>query len=246
MFKELCLVLMVASLMTGCAMLRHEPINHFNDGDYRQAANSLPSLAASGDAEAETDLGYMYQYGIDVPKDESHALDLFKQAAMQGYAPGETALGVLLVQGDTIPHDYAQALTLFESAMNKDYLHARENLGRMYYEGWGVPKDPVKGESIADDSVYRLDPDLNRYNFMMRNAVIMHMYYFSGSFKEYNQPALASFSVVNGKGTDIKIERSSGSSIIDADLTEAISKTTFPPPPLGTLIPSIFKVEARQ
>lgn len=119
MRKGLCLAVVTTLFLAGCTALRHEPIYHFDSGDYRDAANTLPSLAAGGDAEAETDLGYMYQYGLGVPQDENHALDLYKQAAAQGYAPGESALGVLLVQGNTVPHDYAQAIKLFETAMKQ-------------------------------------------------------------------------------------------------------------------------------
>lgn len=244
MRKGLCFALLAALLQSGCTTLHHEPIYQFNSGDYGNATHTLPALAASGDAEAETDLGYMYQYGIDFPKDENHALELYKQAAAQGHAPGETALGVLLVQGDTIPHDYAQAVKLFETAMKQGYNRATGNLAFMYHVGMGVPKDEEKSQSLESDAGQ--DPDMSRYALRMRNTVITKMYYFNKSFHEYAQPAMASFSVVDGRGVNIQIVRSSGSAIVDADLTEAISEASFPPAPLGNLTPAIFWVEASQ
>lgn len=244
MRKGLCFALMAALLMAGCTALQHEPIYHFSSGDYRDAANTLPGLAASGNAEAETDLGYMYQYGLGVPQDENHALGLYKQAATQGYAPGESALGVLLVQGNTVPHDYAQAIKLFETAMKQGYNSATGNLAFMYYEGVGVPKDEDRAKSLG--SAAGQIPEMSRYALWMRNTVITRMYYFNNQFHEYAQPAIVSFSVINGRAANIQIVRSSGSAIIDADLTQAVSEASFPPAPLGNLTPSTFRIQAAQ
>ncbi len=240
------IALIPAVLMAGCAGSREVPIDKFKAGDYHGSADRLTKLAAAGDPEAETDVGYMYQYGNPYQKDEKRALELYKQAVAQGYAPGETALGVLYVQGDSIPNDYAQAVALFGTAMKQGYDRAGCDLGIMYYEGWGVPKDTEKWKSLCPDSLRKSDSEMAIYAMQMRNSVISNIYYFNKSFKEYTQPAIAEFSLEHGKATNIKIIRSSGSSILDADLSQAVSEASFPFPPLGVLTPATFQVAAAQ
>lgn len=240
------LTLAICISIAGCAGSREVPINRFKAGDYYGVADKLTRLAAKGDAEAETDLGYMYQYGITYQKDEKRALELYEQAIAQGYAPAETALGVLYVQGDSIPNDYAKAVTLFEAGMKQGDPNGGCDLGRMYFEGWGVPKDPDKWKSICPDTPHKSDPEMAIYAMRMRNSVITKMYYFTKSFNEYKQPAIVKFSLEHGKATHIEIIRSSGSSIVDADLPQAVSEASFPPPPPGTLSPATFRIEATQ
>src|SRR5690242_1388537 len=117
--RRLSSLILIAILLTGCANAPTEAIARFDDGNYAGSANGLAILAESGDPEALVDLGYIYEYGLGVRKDEVKALGLFVQAEEHGYIRAAVCMGVIYVQGTMVDHDYARAAGLFESAMQK-------------------------------------------------------------------------------------------------------------------------------
>jgi TPR repeat protein len=61
------------------------------DGNIAQ----LQREAQEGDPDAQYNLAYIYENGLGVPKDESKALELYKQAANQGHPAAQTNLDAL-------------------------------------------------------------------------------------------------------------------------------------------------------
>ena len=55
----------------------------YNQGDYKTALSILEDLANKGDVEAQTYLGYMYNYGNGVQQDYKKAFELFEKASNQ-------------------------------------------------------------------------------------------------------------------------------------------------------------------
>ena len=82
------------------AFLRH---------DYVRAASLLAVEAARGSPVAQTYLGYMYQYGLGVPKDYVLATSWLHQAAEQGEPTGQFLLGLLFDKGFGVPQDWVAA-----------------------------------------------------------------------------------------------------------------------------------------
>ena len=56
--------------------------------------DDLAFQAEAGDAEAQVALGYCYEHGLQVPKDEKRAFALYSAAAEQGFANGIYNRGV--------------------------------------------------------------------------------------------------------------------------------------------------------
>ena len=56
----------------------------------QQTLDELRALAAQGDPEVQTALGYKYWVGQDVPQDDAEAVRWYRRAAAQGYADAQT------------------------------------------------------------------------------------------------------------------------------------------------------------
>jgi uncharacterized protein len=77
--------------------------------DYVRAASLLSLEAERGSPVAQTYLGYMYQYGLGVPKDYVLATSWLHQAAEQGEPTGQFLLGLLFDKGYGVPMDWVEA-----------------------------------------------------------------------------------------------------------------------------------------
>ena len=77
-------------------------------------------LAESGNAKAQSNLGYMYAKGEGVPKDAAEAVKWYRKAADQGYAKAQTNLGYMYANGEGVPKDAAEAYTWFNLASISD------------------------------------------------------------------------------------------------------------------------------
>ena len=90
-------------------------------GDYATALSMWRPLAAQGDAQAQNNLGVMYQYGLGVVQDHKEAVRLYRLAAAQGFALAQFNLGVMYDLGQGVVQDYARAHMFFLlSASNGD------------------------------------------------------------------------------------------------------------------------------
>ena len=65
----------------------------YDRGDYATALKFWRPLAEQGDAEAQNNLGYMYNEGHGVPQDEAEALKWLRKAAEQGNALEQSMRG---------------------------------------------------------------------------------------------------------------------------------------------------------
>ena len=97
--------------------------------------------AQQGDADAQCNLGLMYEKGNGVTQDYAQAVAWFRKAAEQGYARAQSNLGVMYGNGQGVTQDYAQAVAWFRKAAEQGYARAQSNLGYMYEQGNGVKQD---------------------------------------------------------------------------------------------------------
>ena len=109
----------------------------------KQKIAELLKKAEADDANAQTDLGEIYESGKGLPKDAVKAADLFRQAAEKGVARAQFRLGRMYVRGKGVPKDAARAADLIKQSAQNDYAKAQEALGAMYAKGEGVSRDQV-------------------------------------------------------------------------------------------------------
>jgi hypothetical protein len=78
-------------------------------GDYAAAFRLLNPLAAQGNARAQDALGFMYERGNGVPRDDAQAVKWFRKSADQGNAAAQFSLGRKYHEGRGVGQDSVQA-----------------------------------------------------------------------------------------------------------------------------------------
>lgn len=109
--------------------------------DYAQAAVWLRRAADQGLAEAELQLGLLYDHGDGVPQSFPQAAGWYRKAALQNNAGAQYNLGVLYERGEGVPQDYAQAADLYRRAATQGLASAQFNLALLYDNGQGIERD---------------------------------------------------------------------------------------------------------
>ena len=88
-------------------------------GNYATALSELRPLAEQGNADAQYNLGLMYDKGHGVPQDYGQARQWYEKAAAQGNAMAQYNLGVLYRNGQGVPQDLVQAHKWFNLSAAK-------------------------------------------------------------------------------------------------------------------------------
>jgi len=77
--------------------------------DYATALRELRPLAEQGNAEAQSNLGVMYDKGKGVTQDYREAVKWFHKAAEQGYADAQLILGAMYFEGNGVAQNFIHA-----------------------------------------------------------------------------------------------------------------------------------------
>jgi len=115
----------------------------YDAGDYQTALRLLKLLAEQGDADAQHNVGVMYDKGRGVPQNYAEALKWYRRAAEQGNALAQNNLGAMYDNGQGVPQNYAEAIKWYRRAAEQGYAAAQNNLGTMYENGRAVPQNYV-------------------------------------------------------------------------------------------------------
>jgi len=106
-------------------------------GDYRAAYDEWLPLAKLGDAEAQYNLGVMYDQGACVDRDLTKAASWYRKAAEQGFTDAQTNLGMMYYRGEGVPGDRTEAAKWFQLAADKGDTEAVALLKRISRESSG-------------------------------------------------------------------------------------------------------------
>ena len=99
--------------------------------------------AEQGNADAQFNLGVMYDNGRGVRQDYAQAVQWYRKAAEQGYADAQYNLGVMYAQGQGVRQDYTQAMQWYRQSAEQGNAKAQYNLGLMYANGKGARQNLV-------------------------------------------------------------------------------------------------------
>ena len=72
-------------------------------------SSGIGSRLQQGDAQAQNNLGVMYENGRGVPQDYDEAVKWYRLAAAQGDADAQNNLGVMYENGRGVPQDNEEA-----------------------------------------------------------------------------------------------------------------------------------------
>lgn len=97
-------------------------------GDYATALREWQPLAERGDANAQHNLGVIYEYGYGVQKDYKAAMNWYLKAAEQGLAASQYNLGVMYNNGEGVTRNYVQAHKWFNIAGEHGIKDVSQNL----------------------------------------------------------------------------------------------------------------------
>jgi hypothetical protein len=102
----------------------------YDRADLKSALHVWMQTAEGGDAEAQTNVGEIYERGLGVPPNYEAAVVWYQKAADQGYSRALFNLGTMYEQGLGVSQDQLKALNLYRQA-------------------WGVPEDSIIFASAA-------------------------------------------------------------------------------------------------
>jgi len=142
------LVMLVAMGGVATAGPFENAVAAYQRGDYATALKLWYLLAENGDADAQFQLGVMYESGQGVLRNDADAIKWYRQAAEQDDAVAQFNLGVMYARGGS--PNYAEAALWYRLAADHGLAGAQFNLGMMYVEGQGVSQDYVQAHMWLD------------------------------------------------------------------------------------------------
>jgi TPR repeat protein len=117
--------------------------------DVKRAFVLYTLAAEQGDANAQYELGIMYDKGEGTKPDVKRALELITLAAEKGLAKAQQSLGNRYLHGtDGVKKDVKRAFVLYTLAAEQGLAHAQYNLGLMYATGDGIEQSDKKAREL--------------------------------------------------------------------------------------------------
>ena len=117
----------------------------FQAGDFETALKNWMPLAEKGDAEAQRNLGVMFQQGTGVLQSDTEAVKWYRRAAESGHGRAQQNLGVMYEEGAGVIQDFAEAAKWYRLSAAQGNLFAKLNLGVFFERGIpGAPRDLVR------------------------------------------------------------------------------------------------------
>jgi len=114
---------------------------YFFTKNYIEAARHLKVAADAGTPDAQNALGYCFENGLGVVKNDQRAFELYASSAAAGSAVGMASLGNAYAGGRYVKQDFGKSLDWLEKAVEAGDADALHEIGRLYFNGLGVPRD---------------------------------------------------------------------------------------------------------
>jgi TPR repeat protein len=93
-----------------------EGVRLYKAGQQAAAAKLFLPAAEQGNARAQLQIGYQYNYGEGVPVNAAEAVKWYRRAAEQGDAAAESNLGGMYEDGKGVPEDWVEAARWYGKA----------------------------------------------------------------------------------------------------------------------------------
>ena len=117
-----------------------------------EMAAELRKSADQGDADAQYNLGLLFEKGDYLEQNSTRAAHWFLKAAEQGHALAQNAVAELYHKGRGVEQDYMVALKWYEAAANQGNASAAYNAGWIYFTGLHVKRDRNKARALFEKS----------------------------------------------------------------------------------------------
>lgn len=126
-------------------------IGYYNQSQYEQALPCFTKVAQTGNDQAQTYLGIMYQHGFGTQTDLATAAKWYKLAAKQGDAWARSNLAAMSNPELATGKDYAEYREALDTGLSQNEPEAQMAMGIMHYYGLGgVPQDYGKARELFE------------------------------------------------------------------------------------------------
>jgi S1-C subfamily serine protease len=112
----------------------------FEAGDYHRALLIWLPLAEQGDMHAQSNLGFLYEYGQGVGRDEAQAVHWYRQSAGNGLAVAQFNLGMMHAEGRGTRQDPLRAAYWLQQAAEQGLADAQYLLAEHLEQHMDVPR----------------------------------------------------------------------------------------------------------
>lgn len=116
-------------------------INYYNKQQYLEAFRAYKESAELGYANAQCDLGYLYDNGYGIRRDYIKAVKWYRKAAEQGNKIAQYDLGLCYRYGTGVAVDFEKAVGWYRKSAEQGYADAQYVLGDCYENGIVVNLD---------------------------------------------------------------------------------------------------------
>jgi TPR repeat protein len=110
-------------------------------GHYATAMRAWLPLANSGIAQAQNNMGHMYEEGFGVAQNYTTALDWYRKAADAGLAEAQQNVGLLYYYGYGVAENAREAVRWFQMAADQDLAAGEYMLALAKQQGKGTALD---------------------------------------------------------------------------------------------------------
>ena len=119
---------------------------------YGDAAQLDKFACDGGNMPACTDLGWLAESGLGIPRDDRSAVGYFRKSCDGGNMRGCTDLASMHETGRGVQKDVVEAVELYRKGCNGNDGMACRNLSYMYHQGSGVGKDDAQSSTLLRKS----------------------------------------------------------------------------------------------
>jgi TPR repeat protein len=127
-------------------------------GNPGEAFRWFVKSAEAGHPRGQYSLGWMYEKGLAVARDDSEAVKWYRKSAEQRYPLGQILLGTMYGSGRGVPQDYGEAMKWYRQAADHGDPDAYWRIGAMYAQGQGLARDYAQAEEWFRKAASRQNP----------------------------------------------------------------------------------------
>jgi len=142
--------IMVLSLLLSASGLALGGIDEgaaaYKRGDYGTALREWRPLAEDGNADAQLNLGFMYDNGYGIPQDYKEAITWYRKAAEQGNKRAQYNLGLMYDIGHGVLQNKVQAYMWYDIAGVPLAVNYREYVAREL-----TPEQVIDAQRLASE-----------------------------------------------------------------------------------------------
>ncbi len=135
------LIIFLLSLSNTQATELEDGFQAFKAGNYEQALRLWLPLAEKDNADAQYNLGILYQKGLGVEKNIKAAFVWYKRASANGHTDAMYNLGIMYNKGRVIYRSPKDATKWWKKAAELGNAEAQFNIGVEYFYGRSLGKD---------------------------------------------------------------------------------------------------------